>query len=60
METTMPYVDGFAIPVPKANREAYRKVAEQFWGPVTISQEFHARWFEAGFRNLRHEHQEQF
>ncbi len=24
----MPYVDGFVIPVPKAKREAYRKVAE--------------------------------
>lgn len=24
----MPYVDGFVIPVPKANREAYRKLAE--------------------------------
>ncbi|MBP6014662.1 MAG: DUF1428 domain-containing protein [Alphaproteobacteria bacterium] len=24
----MPYVDGFVIPVPKANREAYRKMAE--------------------------------
>ncbi len=23
----MPYVDGFVIPVPKANREAYRKIA---------------------------------
>ena len=23
----MPYIDGFVIPVPKANREAYRKVA---------------------------------
>ena len=25
----MPYVDGFVIPVPKANREAYRKSAEE-------------------------------
>jgi uncharacterized protein YbaA (DUF1428 family) len=25
----MPYVDGFVIPVPKANREAYRKFAEE-------------------------------
>ncbi|MCE9522269.1 MAG: DUF1428 domain-containing protein [Alphaproteobacteria bacterium] len=25
----MPYVDGFVIPVPRAKREAYRKVAEQ-------------------------------
>jgi uncharacterized protein YbaA (DUF1428 family) len=25
----MPYIDGFVIPVAKANREAYRKVAEQ-------------------------------
>ena len=24
----MPYVDGFVIPVPKAKREAYRKMAE--------------------------------
>ena len=24
----MPYVDGFVIPVPTANREAYRKIAE--------------------------------
>ena len=24
----MPYVDGFVIPVPKAKREAYRKLAE--------------------------------
>ena len=24
----MPYVDGFVIPVPAANREAYRKLAE--------------------------------
>lgn len=25
----MPYVDGYVIPVAKANREAYRKIAEQ-------------------------------
>jgi len=25
----MPYVDGFVIPVPKANREAYRSMAER-------------------------------
>ena len=25
----MPYIDGFVIPVAKANRDAYRKVAEQ-------------------------------
>ncbi len=25
----MPYVDGFVVPVPKANREAYVKLAEQ-------------------------------
>jgi uncharacterized protein YbaA (DUF1428 family) len=25
----MPYVDGFVIPVPKANREAYMKFAEE-------------------------------
>ncbi len=25
----MPYIDGFVIPVAKANREAYRKIAEQ-------------------------------
>ncbi|MBL9095986.1 MAG: DUF1428 family protein, partial [Alphaproteobacteria bacterium] len=24
----MPYVDGFVIPVPATNREAYRKLAE--------------------------------
>src|SRR5258708_22689936 len=28
-ERIMPYVDGFVIPVPKANREAYVKLAEQ-------------------------------
>jgi uncharacterized protein YbaA (DUF1428 family) len=28
-ENAMPYVDGFVIPVPKANREVYVKFAEQ-------------------------------
>jgi uncharacterized protein YbaA (DUF1428 family) len=28
-ETLMPYVDGYVIPVPKANREAYRRLAER-------------------------------
>ena len=27
----MPYIDGFLIPVPHANKEAYRAVAERFW-----------------------------
>ena len=27
----MPYVDGFVIPVPKANKDAYRAEAEKMW-----------------------------